>query len=761
MTIRYGYRAGLHRAFSLSLLLALASVAALRPVSADEAPAVGPPRVALVLQGGGALGVAHIGVLKVMEELGIPVDIVVGTSMGAIVGGLYSIGYTAADLEAEILGTDWLSLFLSDELRGDERIWERMDRTRYALGMGLARGELLFEKPILSDRRILMRFDRFTSIGAAPDDFDDFPRRYRAVATDIASSERVVISSGSLSDAMRASMSLPGIFSPYRLDGRALVDGGLVSNLPVDVAEAMGADVIIAVHLTSETSIPDDVGDITSVATVMKSLDILMGENVKDQLSLASCVIDVDLSGYYIPDFHKSEEILAIGERAARDQIAALRGVKDRLAAAGRGDSSSVDGLTASPITGVRVEGAEGKERAGLLAEMGGLVGTTPGDEAVGELLAGLEARNVYSSIRLKRRRGADGDSLTLSVGRAPPVANKFMLGFLSEDSYTRSITSDSSFYAGASIRGFPTDGSWIRAGVSGNDRPSIELSLIQAIGPGLYAELSYAAAAGPDTFETALSDTRTAYRGQGTAALRLGYSPLSWFDVSAGARFDSLSLEAASYPDVLFGPDVGTEAALSLALRVLTIDNFIFPRGGLVLDTRYLQGLPFPGGSRPFMTLEAHGRLVPRIDIPFSVELEWMLGTDFSVSGDDADAAPAPFKPMLRNHRMFPALMRDDERMGGYVGGLSLLAKHQLNWSSRAIGIPVYALLHGSAGAALQKIDHFQALGDYTSYVVDGGLGLRLNEAFGLMLRAGASIGFNREPRVFFALDIGAFGQD
>jgi len=367
----------------------------------------------------------------------------------------------------------------------------------------------------------------------------------------------------------------------------------------------------------------------------------------------------------------------------------------------------------------------------------------------------------VYSSIRLKRRRGADGDSLTLSVGRAPPVANKFMLGFLSEDSYTRSITSDSSFYAGASIRGFPTDGSWIRAGVSGNDRPSIELSLIQAIGPGLYAELSYAAAAGPDTFETALSDTRTAYRGQGTAALRLGYSPAAWFDVSAGARLDSVSLEAASYPDVLFGPDVGTEAALSLALRVLTIDNFIFPRGGLVFEARYLQGLPFPGGSRPFMTLEAHGRLVPRIDIPFSVELEWMLGTDFSVSGDDADAAPAPFKPMLRNHRMFPALMRDDERMGGYVGGLSLLAKHQLNWSSRAIGIPVYALLHGSAGAALQKIDHFQALGDYTSYVVDGGLGLRLNEAFGLMLRAGASIGFNREPRVFFALDIGAFGQD
>lgn len=170
-------------------------------------------KVGLVLGGGGAKGAAEIGVLKVIEEVGIPVDFIAGTSIGAINGGLYSVGYRAADLDSLFRNQEWLNLFVSGNIM-----------------------EMLAEKTGISDSIC----------------FDDMPIPFRCVAMNIKEGKEVVLNSGNPAHAMRASMSIPGIFKPVKYNGMTLVDGGMMNNLPVDVVKAMGADVVIAIDLTQK-----------------------------------------------------------------------------------------------------------------------------------------------------------------------------------------------------------------------------------------------------------------------------------------------------------------------------------------------------------------------------------------------------------------------------------------------------------------------------------------------------------------------------
>ncbi|MFH2113769.1 MAG: patatin-like phospholipase family protein, partial [Spirochaetota bacterium] len=207
------------------------------------------PTVALVLEGGGALGLAHIGVITAIEALGIPVDIVVGTSMGAIVGGLYAIGYDSAGLETMAAETDWLDLFSENLPARSDPYKSRESQSRYFASVQFDRYGLRGSGGLLTGMKILTYMDCLVSGIPSPVDFDTLPRRFRAVATDISTGKAVVLRDGSIADAMRASMGIPGVFAPHRIDGLFLMDGGIVDNLPVDVARDLGADVVIAVDL--------------------------------------------------------------------------------------------------------------------------------------------------------------------------------------------------------------------------------------------------------------------------------------------------------------------------------------------------------------------------------------------------------------------------------------------------------------------------------------------------------------------------------
>ncbi|MGJ7095130.1 patatin-like phospholipase family protein [Vibrio hannami] len=225
------------------------------------------PKVAVVLAGGGAKGAAHIGVLKALEEMFIPVDIVTGTSMGSYVGGLYATGMSADEIESFIYSVDWNSGYRDQVSRSERSVREKAyeDHFQLTTDLGLSMGEVRSPKGVVQGQN-MMRILRETS-GNVPrlSSFDDLPIPYRAVATDIVNLKEVVIDKGLLTDAMMASMSVPGALPPYELNGALLVDGGVTNNMPVDLAREMGADIIIAVDISTDYMKEDDFKSFMSV----------------------------------------------------------------------------------------------------------------------------------------------------------------------------------------------------------------------------------------------------------------------------------------------------------------------------------------------------------------------------------------------------------------------------------------------------------------------------------------------------------------
>lgn len=209
-------------------------------------------KVGLVLGGGGAKGAAEVGVLKVLEEADIPVDYIAGTSIGAIVGGLYAIGYDAADIDSLYRNQNWLFLLSDQVKRESETFLSKEEREKYIVHIPLSKErKVSLPTGYVKGQNIFNLFSKLTVGYHQVDDFSNLPIPYRCVAVDLVEGKEMVFSSGSLPLAMRASMSIPGVFAPVEWKGKMLVDGGALNNLPVDVAKEMGADVIICVDLST------------------------------------------------------------------------------------------------------------------------------------------------------------------------------------------------------------------------------------------------------------------------------------------------------------------------------------------------------------------------------------------------------------------------------------------------------------------------------------------------------------------------------
>ena len=231
-----------------------AAAFAMAALVAPAAPADTPqarPRIGLVLGGGGAKGAAHVGVLGVLDELRIPIDCIAGTSMGALVGGTLASGTSAADLQEQVRRISWQDTIAFKDQRRDEPMNRKLDGVTYSnsLDFGIRGGKLTPPSELIPTQRIDQTIGQLVARSRGITDFDDLPIPFRAVATDMMKGEMVVLSRGDLARSMRASMSVPGVFAPVKIDGRLLGDGGLTRNLPVDVVRETCADVVIAVSV--------------------------------------------------------------------------------------------------------------------------------------------------------------------------------------------------------------------------------------------------------------------------------------------------------------------------------------------------------------------------------------------------------------------------------------------------------------------------------------------------------------------------------
>src|SRR5580698_4869713 len=294
------------------------------------------PRICLVLSGGGARGMAHIGVLKILEELKVPIDCIAGTSMGAVVGGLYASGMSAAEIESTMRSVDWQEAFRDAPPRRDLAFRRKQDDRNYLvrLPLGLQHHTILLPKGFIQGQKLQETLRQLTLPFSNTTDFDLLPTPFRAVATDLETGNAVLMDKGDLAIAMRASMSAPGVFAPVELNGRLLVDGGLAENLPINVARAMHADILIVSDVSFPLQPRAALDSALSISNQMLAILVRKdSDRQRSTLGPQDILIEPNLGSATATDFTAPTYVIARGEDAARAAVS-------KLSAYGVGDAA-------------------------------------------------------------------------------------------------------------------------------------------------------------------------------------------------------------------------------------------------------------------------------------------------------------------------------------------------------------------------------------------------------------------------------------
>lgn len=302
------------------------------PIIASEKDSNSRKKIGLVLSGGGAKGMAHIGALKIIEKAGIPIDYVVGTSMGSIIGGLYAIGYSSAQLDSIVRVQDWNYLLSDRTPRSDKNMAEREIDEKYIVSVPFNRVSIKeVTSGLIKGQNIDNLFNQLTLGYNDSIDFNKLPIPYACVAEDIVSGKEYIFHKGKLTTAMRSSMSIPAVFTPVRLDSMVLIDGGTINNYPVNIAKQMGADIIIGIDVQSNLK-PSS--ELESAGDILGQLINLMGQDLyKQNLKETDIYIKVNVEGYSAASFNKAaiDTLILRGEEAALRQENKMQELKQLI----------------------------------------------------------------------------------------------------------------------------------------------------------------------------------------------------------------------------------------------------------------------------------------------------------------------------------------------------------------------------------------------------------------------------------------------
>jgi NTE family protein len=406
------------------------------------------PRIGLVLSGGGARGAAHIGVIRVLEQLRIPIDAVAGTSMGAVVGGLYAAGLSATEIADVFKALDWQDL-LTDRPPRRELVFRRKqdDRGILARGaLGVREGEgVVLPLGLVQGQKITQLLRAATLPVTEIQDFDRLPIPFRALATDLETGDPVVLRSGDLATVLRASMSAPGVFAPVELDGRLLVDGGLVDNLPVGLARSMGVDVLIVVDVSFPLARRDELGSPLDVTNQMIGIMVRRGTlESREQLTATDILVEPNLGSMTAVNFNRMPQVIEAGEIAARavqPRLAALSLTPEEHAT--RLAARSQPQVPTEAIAFVRAGPKSEQDAARIDAVFGVLAGAPLDSEVLQRKLGRQYGLDRYESLdyRLLREDGELG--LEIDARRKSWGPNFLRLGLSVEQDYDGGATAN------------------------------------------------------------------------------------------------------------------------------------------------------------------------------------------------------------------------------------------------------------------------------------------------------------------------------
>ncbi|MEJ2678220.1 MAG: patatin-like phospholipase family protein [Gemmatimonadota bacterium] len=556
-----------------------------------ERPDARRPRVGLVLGGGGARGAAHVGVLQVLEELNLPVDFVVGTSMGAIVGGLYAAGVSPDSMERWVRRADWDDLF-RDAPRYSELSFRRKEDAKafpMPLVVGVGADGLQLPTGLIAGQKLNLALRSLTFQAARVSDFDSLAVPFRAVATDLETGTLTVFSQGDLVDAMRASMSVPGVFTPYPVDRRLYVDGGLVQNLPVEVACALGADVVIAVDVGSRLADPSELHGVLDITSQVTRIVTRSGSDREIAgLGPSDVLIQPDLGEISSTDFGRSLDAVAAGRAAARavgEKLAplAVDSAAFQRAQAGR----AAFGEPTKNVDFVVLGAYSGRSPGNLVRRLA----TRPGplDTAVVTRdIEDLYGLGIYERVDYRIVETEEGDALMLLVREKPWVPWYMRLRLSISDRLGSEGT-----YSLATELLIPQVNDWgaeLVTGVEIGARGSLAAEFYQPLGAGsrfFVAPWFWFQSTPVDIVvgERPVARYRTAFTAVG---LRAGVHPGSDTEIAVGIERGDLHGKPAIGTTTLEGFSART-GIVRLTVDVDGMDDPQFPRrgAGLALDVQ------------------------------------------------------------------------------------------------------------------------------------------------------------------------------
>ncbi|MCB5359608.1 patatin-like phospholipase family protein [Vibrio lentus] len=565
------------------------------------------PTVAVVLAGGGAKGAAHIGVLKALEEMQIPVDYITGTSMGAYVGGLYATGMSADEIESFIYTVDWNRGYRDRVNRSDRRVRDKEYEDRYQLNtdLGLGWGEIKARKGVVQGQNML-RILRETTGNLSPlDSFDNLAIPYRSVATDIIDLEEVVIDHGHLVDAMMASMSVPGALPPYEVEGRMLVDGGVTNNMPVDVARAMGADIVIAVDISTNYKSKEDFTNFLAAADQLSNY--LVQRSTQEQAATLTdddFFLRPDVGQMETTDFDKMPTAYHAGYEATRqyrDQLSKLalsnadyqHYIDDKQKARKQlkhGDKTVVDKVVINNNTHYSDKLIANR----LNLDSGKVLKTSEIESQVKDLYA----LDRFELVTYEFDNVDGEDQLQVDVNEKSWGPNYLNFRFYLEDDFA--TESQYSIGMSANFTDINSHGAELRTNVEMGTDKLIEAELYSPFFSSqklftsaslVYSNQKRNLPANIDDIEEPTLDVTKDYLPmtyqEYIGELALGYQPTLWQEFKVGARYTDGDIEVASLPSL--GSGGYTRIGGFMSYRLDTLDNFSLPTKGYFVDLEYL----------------------------------------------------------------------------------------------------------------------------------------------------------------------------
>ncbi len=709
---------------------------------ATSAPTANRPTIGLVLQGGGALGLAHVGVITWLEEHHIPVSYVAGTSMGGLVGGVYATGRNAAELRQVVSGINWDEVMAGQTPFDDLSFRRKEDARDYpnSLEFGLRKG-IQFPEGFNSGQQVSLILDQVALPYSEIKSFNDLPIPFACVATDLVSGRPKVFHDGSLSIALRSTMSLPGIFTPVRTKDAIYADGGLLQNIPVEVAKKMGADITLAVHL-AEAPLPAD-ANLSSFGVLGQSISVMISANELKSMESADLLISVPLQKYNALSFDEADEIIKLGYEAAaaKAKILLPLAVDDAAWNQYLAQRESRRIKTTPIPTFVAVDGVNGHLSARVEKEFAPAIGKPIDYSELDEEIMHLKGIGRFSTLSYEMvdRNGQQGLLIkTEENAYGPPIVRPLIL-------VDGASLSNVTFNLGARVTFLDV----------GGFRSEWRNDFILFSEYGLKSEYYHPFTSTSHWFVAprVLIDDTPFYIYNDNKLISIYRRDEGGGAVDVGYQFGNTGELRVGYQGgwQKFDPQIGNRTELPTfsggygATRVKysldRLDNAVIPRAGQALDAQFLWTNASPEAPNQFPSLQVASRNFFRISEPSSVFLTAYAGStlnygtglpQFSLGGSQALVAYGTNELLMNQYFLFQL---------GYIRQLAKLPP--------LLGSGIYFL---GLYEAAQVYDQSPLVNKASGFPTDGAAGIVVNTIFG-PVEAAYAYGDTGHRKFFFRI--------